>query len=190
MDLSEPTRTPTDQQRTRRVGRADGNGQPELGIPEDPGRAAQTRRPGRRLDDPADPQTPPHPTGAGAIHRHHMAAVPAHPKPPACWRSTSSTSTARSRCGGSACEVDGYGLVAGLFAVYQDRAEKYRFRLKASNGQVVATGEGYETKSAAKRAASPCNGQLTAHRWWSKPTADPSLRCRPPTGLGSAADLR
>jgi len=37
---------------------------------------------------------------------------------------------------------DGYGLVAGLFAVYQDRAEKYRFRLKTSNGQVVATGEG------------------------------------------------
>jgi hypothetical protein len=69
---------------------------------------------------------------------------------------------------------DGYGLVAGLFAVYQDRAEKYRFRLKAS-----------ETKSAAKRAASPCNGQLTAHRWWSKPTADPSLHCRPPTGVGA-----
>ena len=79
MDLSEPTRTPTDQQRTRRVGRADGNGQPALGIPEDPGRAAQTRPPGRRLDDPADPQTPPHPTGTGAIHRHHVAAVPAHP---------------------------------------------------------------------------------------------------------------
>ena len=75
--------------------------------------------------------------------------------------------------------------MAGLFAVYQDRAEKYRFRLKASNGQVVATGEGYETKSAAKRAASPCNGQLTAHRWWSKPTADPSLHCRPPTGVGA-----
>ena len=48
-------------------------------------------------------------------------------------------------------EVDGYGLVAGLFAVYQDRAEKYRFRLKASNVQVVATGEGYETKSAARK---------------------------------------
>jgi uncharacterized protein YegP (UPF0339 family) len=39
--------------------------------------------------------------------------------------------------------------VAGKFEVYQDRAGKYRFRLKASNGQVVATGEAYETKAAA-----------------------------------------
>lgn len=30
--------------------------------------------------------------------------------------------------------------MVGEFAVYQDRAGKYRFRLKASNGQVVATG--------------------------------------------------
>ena len=41
--------------------------------------------------------------------------------------------------------------MAGLFAVNQGRAEKYRFRLKANIGQVVATGEGYETKSAAKK---------------------------------------
>lgn len=41
--------------------------------------------------------------------------------------------------------------MAGRFEVYQDRAGKYRFRLKASNGQVVATGEAYETKAAAKK---------------------------------------
>lgn len=40
--------------------------------------------------------------------------------------------------------------MAGKFEVYQDKAGKYRFRLKASNGQVVATGEAYESKSAAK----------------------------------------
>ena len=39
--------------------------------------------------------------------------------------------------------------MAGKFEVYKDRADKYRFRLKASNGQVVATGEAYETKAAA-----------------------------------------
>ncbi|WP_433278984.1 YegP family protein [Pseudonocardia xinjiangensis] len=39
--------------------------------------------------------------------------------------------------------------MAGKFEVYQDRSGKYRFRLKASNGQVVATGEAYETKAAA-----------------------------------------
>lgn len=32
------------------------------------------------------------------------------------------------------------------FEVYQDKAGEYRFRLKATNGQVVATGEGYKTK--------------------------------------------
>ena len=43
--------------------------------------------------------------------------------------------------------------MAGKFEVYKDRSGKFRFRLKASNGQVVATGEAYETKAAAKRAA-------------------------------------
>ena len=40
--------------------------------------------------------------------------------------------------------------MAGKFEVYQDRGGKYRFRLKAGNGEVVAQGEGYETKAAAK----------------------------------------
>jgi uncharacterized protein len=38
--------------------------------------------------------------------------------------------------------------VRGLF---KDRSGKFRFRLKASNGQVVATGEAYETRAAAKK---------------------------------------
>jgi uncharacterized protein YegP (UPF0339 family) len=40
--------------------------------------------------------------------------------------------------------------MAGKFEVFTDKAGKFRFRLKASNGQVVATGEAYETKAAAK----------------------------------------
>jgi len=35
--------------------------------------------------------------------------------------------------------------MAGTFEVYQDKAGKYRFRLKSTNGQVVATGEAYES---------------------------------------------
>jgi len=31
--------------------------------------------------------------------------------------------------------------MAGKFEVYQDKAGKHRFRLKAGNGEVVATGE-------------------------------------------------
>lgn len=39
--------------------------------------------------------------------------------------------------------------MAGKFEVYEDRAGKFRFRLKARNGEVVASGEAYETKSGA-----------------------------------------
>lgn len=33
------------------------------------------------------------------------------------------------------------------FEVYQDKAGEYRFRLKATNGQIIATGEGYKAKA-------------------------------------------
>lgn len=35
------------------------------------------------------------------------------------------------------------------FEVYADKAGKFRFRLKAKNGQIIAVGEAYETKKAA-----------------------------------------
>lgn len=39
--------------------------------------------------------------------------------------------------------------MAGKFELYKDAAGKFRFRLKASNGQVIATGEAYESKASA-----------------------------------------
>lgn len=33
------------------------------------------------------------------------------------------------------------------FEVYKDKKGEFRFRLKAANGQVVATGEGYASKA-------------------------------------------
>lgn len=33
------------------------------------------------------------------------------------------------------------------FETYQDKAGKYRFRLKAANGQVIGVGEAYETEA-------------------------------------------
>ncbi|PKW26733.1 YegP family protein [Phycicoccus duodecadis] len=39
--------------------------------------------------------------------------------------------------------------MAGTFEVYEDKAGKFRFRLKAGNGQVIATGEAYESKASA-----------------------------------------
>jgi uncharacterized protein len=40
--------------------------------------------------------------------------------------------------------------MAGKFELYQDKSGSYRFRLKASNGQVIAVGEAYESKRAAQ----------------------------------------
>lgn len=50
--------------------------------------------------------------------------------------------------------------MAAKFEIYEDAKGEFRFRLKAGNGEIVATGESYETKSgvingvdAVKRAA-------------------------------------
>ncbi|MGM0771642.1 MAG: YegP family protein [Halobacteriota archaeon] len=34
------------------------------------------------------------------------------------------------------------------FEIYTDNSGKYRFRLKARNGEIIATGQGYSTKAA------------------------------------------
>ncbi len=39
--------------------------------------------------------------------------------------------------------------MAGTFELYSDKSGEYRFNLKASNGEVIASGEGYSSKSAA-----------------------------------------
>lgn len=39
--------------------------------------------------------------------------------------------------------------MAGKYELYSDKAGKFRFRLKAGNGQVIAVSEAYETKASA-----------------------------------------
>jgi uncharacterized protein YegP (UPF0339 family) len=39
--------------------------------------------------------------------------------------------------------------MAGKFELYTDAAGKFRFRLKAGNGQIIAVGEAYESKASA-----------------------------------------
>lgn len=39
--------------------------------------------------------------------------------------------------------------MAGKFELYKDKAGRFRFRLKAGNGQVIAVGEAYESKTSA-----------------------------------------
>lgn len=41
--------------------------------------------------------------------------------------------------------------MAGMFEIYKDKAGKHRFRLKAGNGEIIAVGEAYESKSAAQK---------------------------------------
>jgi hypothetical protein len=36
------------------------------------------------------------------------------------------------------------------FEIYKDTAEKFRFRLKAANGEIIASGEAYESKDDCK----------------------------------------
>ncbi len=44
--------------------------------------------------------------------------------------------------------VEGYATEKHpKFEVYKDKAGEFRFRLKATNGQIIATGEGYTSKS-------------------------------------------
>ena len=40
--------------------------------------------------------------------------------------------------------------MAGKFEIYKDKREEYRFRLKAGNGEIIATGEGYKSKAGCK----------------------------------------
>ena len=39
--------------------------------------------------------------------------------------------------------------MAGKFELYTDRSGKFRFRLKASNGQIIASSEAYNSKASA-----------------------------------------
>jgi len=39
--------------------------------------------------------------------------------------------------------------MAGKFELYTDAAGKFRFRLKAGNGEIIAVGEAYESKASA-----------------------------------------
>ena len=45
--------------------------------------------------------------------------------------------------------VDGFTAVTNpKFEMYKDKAEEFRFRLKARNGEIIATSEGYSSKAA------------------------------------------
>lgn len=47
--------------------------------------------------------------------------------------------------------IEGYETVTNpKFEIYKDKAGEFRFRLKARNGEIIATGEGYKSKDGCK----------------------------------------
>jgi hypothetical protein len=38
--------------------------------------------------------------------------------------------------------------MTGKFEIYMDKSDKYRFRLKAPNGEIIAVGQGYSSRGA------------------------------------------
>ncbi|EOM75502.1 DUF1508 domain-containing protein [Rhodococcus rhodnii] len=40
--------------------------------------------------------------------------------------------------------------MSGKFEIYEDKAGKFRFHLKAGNGEIIAVSQGYESKSSAQ----------------------------------------
>ena len=41
--------------------------------------------------------------------------------------------------------------MAGKFEIYTDSSGKFRFRLKAGNGEIIANSQAYETKASARK---------------------------------------
>ncbi len=41
--------------------------------------------------------------------------------------------------------------MAGKFEIIKDKAGKFRLHLKAPNGEIIATSQGYETKASAEK---------------------------------------
>jgi hypothetical protein len=74
-DLPTPPRPAAGHRRGSRSGPAVGAGESELGPPQDPGRTARPRLPGRCRHDPPDPCPHPNTTGAARCG-HQLAAVP------------------------------------------------------------------------------------------------------------------
>jgi len=67
--------------------------------------------------------------------------------------------TAKAGCMNGIESVKENAQIGERFETYTDKAGKYRFRLKAANGQVIGTGEAYETEANIK------NGIESVKRW-------------------------
>ena len=65
--------------------------------------------------------------------------------------------------------------MAGRFEVYQDEAGRYYWMLKASDGQVMATGQGYDTQADAVEGVRAVRGAVEGSEIYAAPDADSLL---------------
>ena len=54
--------------------------------------------------------------------------------------------------------------MSGKFEISKDKSGKFRFHLKAANGEIIAASQGYETKANARRALSRSGRKRQAQR--------------------------
>jgi uncharacterized protein YegP (UPF0339 family) len=77
------------------------------------------------------------------------------------------------------------------FEIYQDKAKEYRWRLKAANGQVLATaGQGYKAKADCKKGVERLMGDLGKYKFEVYQDKAKEYRWRPPTGRSSPRRAR
>jgi len=60
--------------------------------------------------------------------------------------------------------------VAGKFEIYKDKAGEFRFRLKASNGEIVLSSEGYKAKTGASNGVASVQKNCTDEKCFTKNT--------------------
>jgi uncharacterized protein YegP (UPF0339 family) len=66
--------------------------------------------------------------------------------------------------------------VPAQFEVYEDKGAKYRWRLKAANGQIVASsGESFDSKSDAREAAEAVKESAASAEWSDHDVSDPGV---------------
>ncbi|TFB99122.1 MULTISPECIES: DUF1508 domain-containing protein [Cryobacterium] len=53
--------------------------------------------------------------------------------------------------------------MSGKYEVYVDRSGGYQFRLKANNGEVIATSDSYKTKVAALKGIESLKSHVKSH---------------------------
>jgi uncharacterized protein YegP (UPF0339 family) len=56
-------------------------------------------------------------------------------------------------------------VVAAKFEITKDKAGKFRFHLKAPNGEIIAASQGYETKASAEKGVQAIKTTLLTPTW-------------------------